>query len=358
MRLHLKSSAMAALAVSLTLTGCGGTQPSADQVSGTVSADTAVSSVSLRDSTVPTNERTSATDADGAFSFDVDGLTPPFMLSAVDAAGTNLSALAVTAGRTNIDALTTAASFVSGDSLEEGEHARSDSYKSVLRRLRTVLAPLFDHYGVKFGDDWDESRAYRTMLREVSFSVASGKFTVKNKATGGVIYTAPLNNIASGVLQPENIPGGVVDPTPTPTPTATPAPTPRPTATPAPTPTPRPTATPAPTPTPRPTATPAPTPTPTPRPTATPAPTPTPTPRPTATPTPTPTPASCTTCHGIPPSTGQHTRHVVSLGISCATCHGAGYSATTANAATHRNGTVNLTPAATTCTACHGAKNW
>ncbi|MFL5261273.1 MAG: hypothetical protein ACJ79L_02540, partial [Anaeromyxobacteraceae bacterium] len=70
-----------ALSVCLALTGCGSSSEP-QKVTGRVSADALVSSVSLKDSSVPTNERTSAADADGSFSFDVNGLTPPFTLTA------------------------------------------------------------------------------------------------------------------------------------------------------------------------------------------------------------------------------------------------------------------------------------
>jgi cytochrome c553 len=198
----------------LTLAGCGGAEPSAHTVSGLVSAETAVSSVSLTDSSAPAQERTSEADADGAFSFEVSGLTPPFVLTAVDAAGTRQAALALAEGRTNIDAVTTAAySRPSGSNVNWD----SDRYESMLRKLRTVLSPLFQHYGItKFDDDATESRAFRAMLKEVSFTVASGALTVTNRATGGVIYSASLSDVASGVLHPENIPGGDVTPPPPP----------------------------------------------------------------------------------------------------------------------------------------------
>jgi predicted CxxxxCH...CXXCH cytochrome family protein len=74
---------------------------------------------------------------------------------------------------------------------------------------------------------------------------------------------------------------------------------------------------------------------------------------------------TCTTCHGAPPSTGQHQRHVVEKGIACSNCHGAGYSATTVNAATHIDGQATLTNRVTSwnattgdCVGCHGAANW
>jgi hypothetical protein len=74
---------------------------------------------------------------------------------------------------------------------------------------------------------------------------------------------------------------------------------------------------------------------------------------------------ACGSCHTIPPSTGQHTFHVSSRGISCSSCHGTGYSSTTVNAATHINGTTNLVSSlnfnatASSCSpACHGTRSW
>jgi len=83
------------------------------------------------------------------------------------------------------------------------------------------------------------------------------------------------------------------------------------------------------------------------------------------TPTPTPTPSACSSCHSIPPSTGMHSFHVNSQGVSCSTCHGTGYSKTTVNTATHQNGVVNIatTPgynanSGTCSNSCHGSKSW
>lgn len=73
-------------------------------------------------------------------------------------------------------------------------------------------------------------------------------------------------------------------------------------------------------------------------------------------------PASCTTCHGTPPSTGQHSFHDFT---SCATCHGTGYSPTTANPATHMNGVKDVgsssgwNAATRSCSnSCHGTRSW
>jgi predicted CxxxxCH...CXXCH cytochrome family protein len=57
--------------------------------------------------------------------------------------------------------------------------------------------------------------------------------------------------------------------------------------------------------------------------------------------------AACGTCHGVPPP--QSTGHVQRS--ACGDCH-AGYTATSVNAATHLNGTVEV--GALSCTSCHG----
>ena len=59
---------------------------------------------------------------------------------------------------------------------------------------------------------------------------------------------------------------------------------------------------------------------------------------------------SCTSCHGAPPALTAASHHPANT--NCATCHGAGNTATTVVAATHVDGTVNLSR--TGCTLCHG----
>jgi len=71
----------------------------------------------------------------------------------------------------------------------------------------------------------------------------------------------------------------------------------------------------------------------------------------------------CGSCHAIPPALGAHAKHK-SAGYDCVTCHGTGYSSTTVNAATHMNGTKDVTLSvwnATTRTCasyCHSARVW
>ncbi len=71
----------------------------------------------------------------------------------------------------------------------------------------------------------------------------------------------------------------------------------------------------------------------------------------------------CTSCHGAPPATGAHARH--NTAYACSTCHGAGYTASTVNAATHRNGTketlasIGWNAGTQSCAnSCHGSTPW
>ena len=84
---------------------------------------------------------------------------------------------------------------------------------------------------------------------------------------------------------------------------------------------------------------------------------------------------TCTSCHGNPPSSGEHSKHQ-GEGVGCFQCHGTGYTRTgtttgTVNAGLHLNGLKNVGGAGTkirtwarpSCTpsdtsACHGNENW
>jgi predicted CxxxxCH...CXXCH cytochrome family protein len=72
----------------------------------------------------------------------------------------------------------------------------------------------------------------------------------------------------------------------------------------------------------------------------------------------TPPALGCTSCHGDPPQTGRHDKHVRGEGFACSECHGAGYSSSSVAAGTHVNGVKNVTLSGwngTTCTlTCHG----
>ena len=76
---------------------------------------------------------------------------------------------------------------------------------------------------------------------------------------------------------------------------------------------------------------------------------------------------TCTSCHGNPPSTGEHAPRSSKHNFGCNVCHGAGYTSTTIVLATHVNGVKNVAagnppgwnPANRTCSnSCHGTESW
>jgi len=205
------------LALSLIVLGCGSssssTGPTAPQsVNGFASTDAPTVTVALKDSATPPNVVTMKPGSNGVFAFNAAGLTPPFFLKAEAASGAEY-ALTATTGGANVNAITTVAvAAASSDGDAEGAWTRGDTSSSpgiedVLKSLRTVLKPLFDLYGVTRISD-DESSNLRDLLRDVSFKVKSRVVTVTNRATGGVIFTGPLRNLASGTFHPENMPAG------------------------------------------------------------------------------------------------------------------------------------------------------
>lgn len=76
---------------------------------------------------------------------------------------------------------------------------------------------------------------------------------------------------------------------------------------------------------------------------------------------------SCTTCHGFPPSTGKHSKHV-SKGLGCSTCHSGTVDSSNKIISTtlHKNGTKDVKGSFTwnasskSCSSvgCHGTKSW
>jgi len=208
------------------LTACGGsasspkapqttsTTPSGPVVSGTVSSS-ALTSVSVKDSSVPAQQKTVSTDGSGRFSVDVSGMTPPFLLKASDASGDALYGVAEQAGTANIDAVTSAAVALAAadgsadDAWTATDGAAAKGFQDAMGKVKTELAVLFQHYGVTFDDGREQSAPFMTMLGQTSLVVKAGVLTVTNTANGSVIFTGPMKDLSSGVFHAENMPGGV-----------------------------------------------------------------------------------------------------------------------------------------------------
>jgi hypothetical protein len=227
--------------VSFVLGGCGSTgsqsTPAASKASkstvfGVASLDmTANGTVSVKDSSVPAQEKTAAIRSNGTYTVDVSGLKSPFLLKAVwtgQEGDKRMYSASTKGGRTNINPLSDTAIAASADGGDRDElysrqgrdddNRTADKFEHVINSLRTVLAPLFELYGISgnavSGDDdgeddgEDDNTGLRAMFHDVRFVVKNGWVTVTNRQTGGVIFTGSLTDLASGTFYPENMPAG------------------------------------------------------------------------------------------------------------------------------------------------------
>jgi hypothetical protein len=203
--------------------GCGSTSPpapaSSQAVAGLASSDSAVATVSMKDSSSPAVLRTTSPDTTGKFSLDARDMAPPFYLKAQTESRAEY-AVAFAPGTTNVNPVTTAvlAGASRNEDAEDGEDGWSgkDSHVSenaleIMQKLHEVLKPLFDLYGIhNIGEDSEDGNGsnVRALLRDVSFTVKKGVVTVTNKATGGIIFTGSLRHLSEGTFYPANMPAG------------------------------------------------------------------------------------------------------------------------------------------------------
>src|SRR5512138_2806305 len=174
MAAHTKLVLVGAAVAGIALGGCGNSgsgdaSSAAPTVSGVVTSDFSPAAVALRDASDPSTVHTATPAADGSFTFDVSGLTPPFVLRA-EGDGAALYTIVLGRGNADINGLTSVAvaGAVREDDAgeawtrwerdgEDGEHDIAEHIGSVIRSLRTVLKPLFDLYHVgRIGGDDDE----------------------------------------------------------------------------------------------------------------------------------------------------------------------------------------------------------
>jgi hypothetical protein len=102
----------------------------------------------------------------------------------------------------------------SGESEMEGAVTR---LMTLLNQLRQVpqLQPLFEQYQVQQPvTDSDDDMAWGLIrfLRAIRITVSNGAVTLTNRATGGIIFSAPLTDLASGTYDPENVPSTTTPP--------------------------------------------------------------------------------------------------------------------------------------------------
>src|SRR5574341_755650 len=219
-----------AVALSLALSGCGvssldsptASNASRSTVFGVASLDTAgTATVSVRDSSLPAQEKTVASNSTGEYTVDVRGLKSPFVLKA-EGTDQTLYSISNNGGQANINPLSDTAVAASANnmdgstlySMRSGDdeyHRTTDSFEGIIYRLRTVLAPLYELYqisGNAVTDDDDDYSGLRALFNDVRFVVTNGKVTVTNRLTGGVIFSGSLYNLSAGAFYPENMPAG------------------------------------------------------------------------------------------------------------------------------------------------------
>jgi hypothetical protein len=217
------------LSVLLFACGAGNVSPSSGQVQQVkgvaASGSPIVCTVTLKDASVPARVRTTMSAIDGSFSFNVTGLTPPFILAATwtDISGANIMySFAEGLGTSNINPFSNVA-FAAAAEVDPSTlpadldpvliRDMTSRHQSVIHQLMQKLSSLFALYGTTQNPVDDEYEADHTrldaMFDDIKFSVSNGMITVKNKQTGAIIFTAPVNNIDAGIFYPENMPGQV-----------------------------------------------------------------------------------------------------------------------------------------------------
>ncbi|HUI44531.1 MAG TPA: hypothetical protein VL122_00900 [Nitrospirota bacterium] len=230
-KIYFLAAFVAISSIVLFLASCGTQANSASSGTGqsvqgvVASGAPIVGLVTLRDSSpVPVSEGI-VSNADGSFSFNVDGLTPPFFLSAVwtDGTGTNeLYSFADGSGITNINPISSAVFAAAAGLMSMSTltcpptppvmRQVEDVYGLMLAVLRAKIAPLLDKYGAANdpvnGDYVADHTGLDALFDDVTITVYNGMIIVTNKQTGSIIFSAPVGDISSGTFNGGNMPGG------------------------------------------------------------------------------------------------------------------------------------------------------
>lgn len=225
------------IGLSLFLGGCGsGGGSDSSSSTGTPASNAAVVSgvaatgaplsgtIYLKDSSVPSIERTTSSATNGTFSFNVTGLTPPFILKAQGSSGgtsVTLCSFAVEAGTANINPLSNAmvanAARVSDPLAIYAMPTQSDmqtianNLSTAASTMMTELKPLLDQYsGANVNPITAPFAANHTgldaVLDAVDIHITGGNMVVANRQNNATIFTAPITNLESGQINMANMP--------------------------------------------------------------------------------------------------------------------------------------------------------
>ena len=209
------------LIITLMMIGCSGggtaaTSNSGSTVSGVAATGSPlVGAVYLKDSSIPAKELSKAIASDGSFSFDVDGLTKPFILKAVGTSGGvnyTLYTVVSASGTANINPLSHMAAMAANsgqdltvlyDNLTPGTlQAIQALYADALASVVAKLKPLFDASGLSVVDPVGgayvaDHKGLDAVFDLLSFVIHGSDITILNRANNAVIYTSGAGAILS-----------------------------------------------------------------------------------------------------------------------------------------------------------------
>jgi len=203
----------------LILAGCSGSgESSSPTISGIAAAGSTLSgTVYLKDSSIPARELSVPIAADGSFSFDLNGLTAPFILKATGTAnGNNLTlySFATAAGVANINPLSSLAVVLANGSDDLATlynspdpvkmHAIMDALPTAITSVQTALQPTLAKFGaatVNFISDpyAANHQGLDLLLDMAAISAGNGVVTIIDKTANKTIQI-PLNSLTPGSI--------------------------------------------------------------------------------------------------------------------------------------------------------------
>ncbi|HJV33771.1 hypothetical protein [Geomonas sp.] len=216
------------------LAGCGGGGGSssnipvvaASKVSGVAATGSPiVGTVYLNDSSTPSKQLSQTTNSDGSFSFDVSGMTAPFILrtTAVDGNGQGytLFSFANAAGTANINPLSNLAVLQANGAADPATlstptaaqlAAIKAALANVITQIQTLLAPVLTDYGVAgrnfITDSFLANHSGLDLLFDyISISVSGGTLTITNKLNNATILVTTVGGpTLTGTVNTANLP--------------------------------------------------------------------------------------------------------------------------------------------------------
>lgn len=220
--------------VGLMLAGCGsGGGMSTQVLSGNASVGAPLAGqVSLKDSSSPTQQRTTVIGSDGSFAFDITGLKAPFILQGTgNVAGTpyKLQSFADGVGIANVNPLSNV--MVAGAAgVENPDQVYAAPDLTTLQKIKSdlpvvtsdllnQLKPLLKQYSADGKDPIKDFYAadhqgLDGLFDNVNITIPNGVITVVNAKTGAVIFTASVTDIKNGQFStdPNSLPQSPVMP--------------------------------------------------------------------------------------------------------------------------------------------------